>query len=359
MRPSTDAGWEDAQLGMTARVGRGRSRHGQAQHIRCFCIRVDRRQCGRRIGAAARQGLARHQLGGGGRARRLLPGARRRDLSAPWARRDHRTGRAAGEQPHPAAGRSARLLHERVESREPRRGRARRADACGRRAVPEGPAVDHRPSRAGDRDVHRLEAGADLHLDRRAGDLFPMDEGRVRLQRRAGETLSLQPAAIPRRQAQRHAGLSDVGAVRGRKAGGLHAEDLPARGSGLQQLLDPHRNAPRPRREETRPGAALRRRLDHRLGQLSQWRQQHGECVDQAAEPGNDGRADRLLDRQDEGIRHRRIGRRDDARHRRDNRYTDAKLLRQDGARRRGQALGRSRQGLYAAVREQEGGARA
>ena len=36
------------------------------------------------------------------------------------------------------------------------------------------------------------------------------------------------------------------------------------------------------------------------------------QCPDQEAEPGDDRRADRLFDRQDEGVRHRRFGRRRD-----------------------------------------------
>ena len=42
--------------------------------------------------------------------------------------------------------------------------------------------------------------------------------------------------------------------------------------------------------------------------------------ADQEAQSGNDRRADRLFDRQDEGIRHRRFRRRAEARHRRDDR---------------------------------------
>ena len=43
-----------------------------------------------------------------------------------------------------------------------------------------------------------------------------------------GEALHVEPAAVSRRQAQRHAGLRDVGALRGREGGGLQAEGLPA-----------------------------------------------------------------------------------------------------------------------------------
>ena len=63
-----------------------------------------------RIGARSRQGLVRHQLGGRGRARRLLPGAGRRHLPQTRPRRHHRAGRAEREQPHPAGGRQDRFL---------------------------------------------------------------------------------------------------------------------------------------------------------------------------------------------------------------------------------------------------------
>ena len=73
----------------------------------------------------------------------------------------------------------------------------------------------------------------------------------------------------------------------------------------------------------------------------------------QARQSGNDRRRDRLFDRQDEGVRHRRFRRRAEARHRRDDRRAHEELLRQDGARRRGQAERRLSQVLQPAVRQQ------
>ncbi len=61
--------------------------------------------------------------------------------------------------------------------------------------------------------------------------LLPVAEGRFRLQRRAGEALHLQSAAVPRRQEHGDAGLCHVRALRGRDAGQVQAEDLPARRS--------------------------------------------------------------------------------------------------------------------------------
>ena len=121
----------------------------------------------------------------------------------------------------------------------------------------------------------------------------------------------------------------------------VQAEDLPARRSGLLDLFDPDRDAARSGREEARSRATLRRCLGDRLGQLHLRRQQGRECADQEAESGNDRRADRLFDREDEGIRHRRFRRLAQARHRRDDRCARQGFLRQDGAGGRGEA-GRS-----------------
>ena len=58
-------------------------------------------------------------------------------------------------------------------------------------------------------------------------------------------------------------------------------------------------------------------------------------------------------DRQDEGIRHCRFRRLDQARHRRHDRRAHEKLFRQDGARRRGQGRHRLQARLHAAIRQQ------
>ena len=60
-----------------------------------------------------------------------------------------------------------------------------------------------------------------------------------------------------------------------------------------------------------------------------------------------------LFRRQDEGIRHRRFRRHAEGRHRRHERRADGKLLRQDGAGRRGPPRHRLPQGLHAALRQQ------
>ena len=56
--------------------------------------------------ARRRQGFIRHQLARRGRARRILPGGRRRHLRQIRPRRHHRPGRPAGQQRAPAGGRA-------------------------------------------------------------------------------------------------------------------------------------------------------------------------------------------------------------------------------------------------------------
>ena len=136
-----------------------------------------------------------------------------------------------------------------------------------------------------------------------------MDAGRVRLRAREGEALHVQSRAVPGRQAQRDAGLCDVGALRGREGRQVQAENLPDRRPRLQHLLDPDRDAPRGGGEAARPGAALRRCLGDRLVQLPLRRQQGRERADPQAQSGNDPGDDRLFGRQDEGVRHRRFRR--------------------------------------------------
>ncbi len=130
-----------------------------------------------------------------------------------------------------------------------------------------------------------------------------------------GEALHLQSAAVPRRQEQRHAGLRDVGALRGREAGQVQAEDLSARRQRLQLLLDADRDAAA-RSVEKKPGI-VQRFVDASM--IGWYNYLYGDNkpandADQEAQPGNDRRADRLFHRQDEGVRDRRQRRLADAR---------------------------------------------
>ena len=144
---------------------------------------------------------------------------------------------------------------------------AEHPDHRGRGDLPEGPAGAARASRTGG-EVRGPEEPHAARLRGGAADLFQMDAGGVRLRAGESEALHLQSRTVPGRQTERDAGLCDVGAVRDREGRQVQAEDLPARRSRLQHLLDPDRNAPRGRREEARPGAALRRCLGESAGTI-------------------------------------------------------------------------------------------
>ena len=74
---------------------------------------------------------------------------------------------------------------------------------------------------------------------------------------------------------------------------------------------------------------------------------------DQETQSGNDRRVAGLFAGQDEAIWHRRFRRQSARRHRRHDRCAGRKLLRQDGARRRGARRYRLPQGLHASFRQQ------
>ena len=157
--------------------------------------------------------------------------------------------------------------------------------------------------------------------------------------RRAGQALHLQPAALPRRQEAAPAGLRHLRAVRDREAGRLQAEGLPARRRRLQHLLDDDRDAPRAGREEARRWCSASSMPRSSAGTtISTATTRPPTTLIKQRQSRDDRRADRLLDRQDEGVRHRRFRRRADARHRRHDRRAHEEFLRQDGARRRRQA---------------------
>ena len=81
------------------------------------------------------------------------------------------------------------------------------------------------------------------------------------------------------------------------KAGGFKPV-VPPRRQRLLDLRVDNRDAPRTRREEPGPRAAVRRCLDHRLVQLPLRRQQGRQRADQEGQPRDDRRQDRVLDRQ-------------------------------------------------------------
>ena len=118
-------------------------------------------------------------------------------------------------------------------------------------------------------EARRPQAADAVRLQGGHRQLFPVAEVRIRLQRGQGEALHLQPAAVPRRQAERDAGLRHLRALRDREAGRLQADRDPARRLRLQRLFDPDRDPPRSDRQEAGSGAALRRCLDRSAGTIT------------------------------------------------------------------------------------------
>ena len=88
-------------------------------------------------------------------------------------------------------------------------------------------------------------------------------------------TFNPQPFLADKRTAMQGYVTSEPYAIE--TQGRFKPENLPARRLRFRHLLDPDRDAARVDREEPRPGAALRRCLDHRLVQLSLRRQQAGQ----------------------------------------------------------------------------------
>ena len=163
--------------------------------------------------ADPRQGVVRNQLGRRGRTWRLLPGGCRRHLQEIRPRRHHRAGRPQHQQPHPVDRRQARLLHDREHAAIVRRGRQQRAAGRGRRHLPEGSAGFPDPSGNQKCKTRRPQAADAVRLQGRRRELFPVAEIRIRLQRKQGETLHLQSAALHREQAERDAGLRHLRAL--------------------------------------------------------------------------------------------------------------------------------------------------
>ena len=132
----------------------------------------------------ARQGHVRHQLGGAGRAWRLLSGARRRHLQEIRPRRHHRSRRAecriiasccrsARSTSIMSANRCSR------STRSSRRCRPSRSPQC----FQKDPQVFLVHPGSGHRDIRRSEKADPAGLEGRAGRLFPMAEEGLRLHR--------------------------------------------------------------------------------------------------------------------------------------------------------------------------------
>ena len=130
-----------------------------------------------------------------------------------------------------------------------------------------------------------------------------------------------QPFIVNKQSATEGYATSEPFAVE--KVAGFKPNVTPAGGLRVEYLLHLDREPSRADRQEAGPRAALRRRLHHRLVQLSLRQQCRRQRDDQEAQSGNDRRVAFLFDCQDEGIRHRRFRRMPEERYRRHERRND------------------------------------
>ena len=99
----------------------------------------------------------------------------------------------------------------------------------------------------------------------------------LRLRRRSGEALHLQPGAVPGRHQLGAAGLRHLRAVRHQAGGRVRPGGADDGRFRLRHLLDHDRDLAEAGRREPGPGAALRQRDDRGLVQLSLRRQRQGQ----------------------------------------------------------------------------------
>ena len=90
----------------------------------------------------------------------------------------------------------------------------RRSPPCSRRIRRSCSPIPTRESRPS-----RTSRSSRCFSRRRGRELFPVAQGELRFPRCTGQTLQLQSAAFPRRQAKRHAGLRDLGTLCDRATG--------------------------------------------------------------------------------------------------------------------------------------------
>ena len=196
-----------------------------------------------------------------GRARRLLPGTRRRTLRPRRAGRRNRDGRAADQWPA-AAHRRPGGHHHGVRHPGAQGDRAGPARGDRRQLVPARPAGPDEPQ---ERRLARAAQGAQA-ADRqhRPRHVLAVAGAEVRLPRRRRRAVHLQPAAVPRRSERGGAGLCVVRAVR-RRASRDADQLLPVRRPGLSALRIDDRHHARVHPAPAGGGGGVRARFDARL----------------------------------------------------------------------------------------------
>ncbi len=143
------------------------------------------------------------------------------------------------ERRHAAHRRQDRVLHGRRHDRRfPRRSEQHSADHR-RRRLPEEPAVLHVPSGRRPRQMGGpAQRETRLRQRRRGQYVLGLDARRLRIQGREHQAVQFQLGALHRRHPFDPAGLHHLGALRGREAGPLQAQRVPARRLRLHHLFD-------------------------------------------------------------------------------------------------------------------------
>ena len=165
--------------------------------------------------------------------------------------------------------------------------------------IPDRATTRSRISRSSN-DIYRLQG--------RRRHLLPVDEGRVGFKEEQMKPYTFNPAPFIANKKAVPAGLSSRPSPSLiEKAGGFKPDVFLLADNGFTTYATTSRDAARNGREAAGCRAEVRRCLEHRLVQLSLRRQQGGQRAHQEGQSRDDRRADRLLHRQDEGIRHRRF----------------------------------------------------
>ena len=155
------------------------------------------------------------------------------------ARRHHPPGRPALERRHAAGRRQDRVLHGRRHDRRLPVGEHNIPTIAVAADFQKNPQVFMSHPGVG------LDKWDDLPNATRPSSaparstLLGLDAARLRLQGRERQALQFQFGPVHRRQEFDPAGLHHLRAVRGRAAGPLQAQHLPARGLRLHDLFDP------------------------------------------------------------------------------------------------------------------------
>ena len=209
----------------------------------------------------------------------------------------------------------------------------------------------HGASRPGRQEVRGPETADAVSSPRKASPATTSGSKQLRVRRGEGETLHLNPQPFLADKRSGMQGYVGLGALCGREGRGLQAGSVSARrlrlSAGCSTLIETRRDLVK------RKPALVQRLVDASIIGWYNYIYGDNKPANALIKQHKSRVADDLLAYSVASMKEhgqRRVRRCHDARRRRHDRRAHEELLRQDGACRRGQALGRSRQGLYVAV---------